>query len=447
MVVVGIDAHKRTHTLVAVDRGGRQLGTKTVEATTAGHLAALKWARNGFGADIRWGVEDTRAMTARLERDLIDAGQQVVRVPTVMMARQRRTGRQRGKSDPIDALAVARAVLSHPDLPIAAHHPWSREIKLIVDRRDDLLKHRTAMTTRLLWRLHELDPTYPVKSKALNYQVNRDAVAAFLSTHRGVLAEVATAELRDITTVTPEINRLERQLAGRVRAAAPTLLQLYGCGDLTAARIIGETADIARFKSEAAFAHYAGLAPIPHWSGSNRGHLRANRGGNRALNAAIYQIAMVQITRGGPAAENYRRRRETESHTHAMTRLKRRIARTIYRRLRADRVDLPLATLLADIERAQANWAAALGPAPAKAPRRQRTRSTTTRALHAMTGPGFEDPQPPRRRVEDRTHCHRTRDVRPPGRTVPGAAVECPSAITQPPVVFTGLVCALSKAT
>jgi transposase len=343
MTVIGIDAHKRTHTLVAVDVGGYKLATKAVSATTAGHLVALRWARTQFGTDTLWGVEDTRAMTARLERDFIDAGQEVVRVPTQMMARQRHTGREKGKSDPIDALAVARAVLSHPDLPVARHHQWSRDIKLLADRRDDLLQHRVATTTRLLWRLHELDPTYVVKPGALNWRVHQDAVTDWLRHQPGVLAEVARAEINDITAISPEIAALERDLAKRVQASVPTLLELHGCGDLTAARIIAEVADITRFRSEAAFARYAGLAPVPQWSGATQGRHRAYRGGNRALNAAIHRIAMSQIMKRGPAAADYRRRRETESHGTAIKRIKRRVARTVYNRLRADLVESPAA--------------------------------------------------------------------------------------------------------
>jgi transposase len=80
MVVVGADVHKRTHTFVAVDEVGRVLGEKVVAATTAGHHKALLWARERFGAELLWGIEDCRPLSARLERDLLGAGQKVVRV-------------------------------------------------------------------------------------------------------------------------------------------------------------------------------------------------------------------------------------------------------------------------------------------------------------------------------------------------------------------------------
>lgn len=365
MIVIGVDAHKRSHTMVAVDAGGRRLGEKTVEATTAGHLAALRWARAEHGAELLWAVEDSRAMTARLERDLINAGQKVIRVPTQMMARTRRTARTWGKSDPIDALAVARAALREPDLPIARHDRCSREVKLLLDRRDDLLKHRTAATQRLLWRLHELDPAYRIPAGGLRWRTQQNALAAWLAEKPGLLAQLARDELADIIRLTPAINAIERELEARIRTAAPALLELYGCGALTAARIIGETADIARFKSEAAYARYAGLAPIPDWSGATRGRVRSHRGGNRQLNAALHQIAMIQIKSGAPAERYYRQRRAVrDSHGYAISGVKRRIATTVFTRLRAARANPPLAALLADLAHRNEQWASALPAAP-----------------------------------------------------------------------------------
>ena len=128
MIVIGADVHKGSHTFAAIDRGGRKLGGKTVEATSAGHATVLRWARAAFGSDVMWGIEDCRALSARLERDLLNAGQRVVRVPPNLTARHRASARSRGKSDPIDALAVARAVLREPDLPVACHDETSREM-------------------------------------------------------------------------------------------------------------------------------------------------------------------------------------------------------------------------------------------------------------------------------------------------------------------------------
>jgi transposase len=148
MVVVGADVHKRTHTFAAVDEVGRKLSEKVVAATSAGHAVAVMWARARFGTGLIWGIEDCRHLSARLERDLLTAGQQVVRVPPKLMAQTRASARTRGKSDPIDALAVARAVLREPGLPVACHDALSRELKLLVVRREVLVAQRTATINR-----------------------------------------------------------------------------------------------------------------------------------------------------------------------------------------------------------------------------------------------------------------------------------------------------------
>jgi transposase len=97
-----------------------------------------------------------------------------------MMAEQRRIARTRGKSDPIDAAAVARAALRELDLPIATHDEASRELKLLVDRRDALVKHRTATINRLLWRVHELDPAWAPKAKSIDRPKHHKILAAHL---------------------------------------------------------------------------------------------------------------------------------------------------------------------------------------------------------------------------------------------------------------------------
>jgi transposase len=136
MMVIGIDAHKRSHTAVAIDDNGRVLATKTVGTTTQDHLWLVKWAGEVDG-ERRWAIEDCRHLTRRLERDLIGAGESVVRVPPKLMAHFRDSARTYGKSDPIDALAVARAALREPDLPVARLDSVERELRLLVDHRED----------------------------------------------------------------------------------------------------------------------------------------------------------------------------------------------------------------------------------------------------------------------------------------------------------------------
>lgn len=338
MVVIGTDVHKRTHTFVAVDEVGRKIAEKVVPATTEGHSAALAWAKTTLGDDLLWGIEDCRNLSARLERDLLSTGQKVVRVAPKLMAHQRSCARTRGKSDPIDALAVARAVLRHPDLPVATHDEVSRELKLLIDRREDLVAQRTATINRLLGRIHELDPAQSPKKGSLDRAQTQTALAAWLATVDGILAELATDELGDIIRLTMAITALTKRIADTVQPAAPNLLALPGCGALTAAKLVGEAAGITRFKSEAAFACHSGTAPIPVWSGNTTGRVRLSRSGNRQLNAALYRIAVTQIRlTGSPGHTYYTKRLATgDSTKEALRCLKRRLARVVYNRLHAD---------------------------------------------------------------------------------------------------------------
>jgi transposase len=150
------------------------------------------------------------------------------------------------------------------------------------------------------------------------------------------VAEVARNELADIARLSYEIDALKRRISVRVRATAPSLLTIVGCAELTAAKLVGETAGVRRFRSEAAFACHAGVTPTPHTSGTKPVRLRHFRSGNRQLNAALWRIAMTQI-RGGPGADYYQKRRDAgDSHQEALRRLERRIARRVYGLLRAD---------------------------------------------------------------------------------------------------------------
>jgi transposase len=334
VVVIGADVHKATHTLVAVDEVGKVLAQGVFPARSEGHLKALGWARRRFaGAELVWAVEDCRHLSGRLERDLLAAGQQVVRVAPKLMGVARRAGRERGKSDPIDATAVARAAQAHPDLPTARHDEASRALKLLVDRREDLVAERTRMVNRLRWHLHELDPDLAPAPTSLKRIVVQDRLRAALAplAAESLIAEIALDVLADITRVTAQVRQLERRITTVVDQTAPVLLEVPGCGPLTAAKIVGETAGVDRFRSEACFAMFTGTAPIPVWSGNTAGRVRLNRGGNRQVNAALHRIAITQVRLGGPAKIYLDRQRAAgKTSTEAYRSLRRHLARLIY---------------------------------------------------------------------------------------------------------------------
>lgn len=338
MVVVGADVHKHTHTFVAVNEVGKQVGQLTVAATGKGHAKALGWARGQFGDELTWAIEDCRHLSARLERDLLSAGQQVVRVPPKMMAEQRRVARTRGKSDPIDALAVARAYLREPSLPVASHDEVSREAKLLVDRRETLVGTRTRTINSLLWRVHELDPDHAPKPRSLDLAKHQQALRAWLITLDGVVAEMALDELDDIIALTARIKEFDKRLRALVRREVPTLLGLPGCGELSAAKLLGESAGITRFTTEAQFARHAGIAPIPVWSGNTAGRVRMTRAGNRQINCAIHRVAITQARMPDTLGNAYYEKKlaEGKSKTEALRCLKRRLARVIFNLLTTD---------------------------------------------------------------------------------------------------------------
>jgi len=338
MITLGIDAHKRTHTVVAVDELGRQLATRTTTTTTtADHLGLLCWAETLDGGDERqWAVEDCRHLSRRLEADLLAAGERIKRVPPKLMAHARDSARTYGKSDPIDALAVARAALRHPDLPVAQLDGPARELRLLVDHREDLVNERTRCINRLRWHLHELDPSWDPTARSLTSYRNIDAVGSRLAAMDTMVARIAADIAVRIRELTVQERTLEREITTRVKVLAPTLLVLVGVGALTAAKIVGEVADIRRFYSKDAFARHNGTAPLPVWS-SNQPRHRLARTGNRQLNAAIHRIAITQA-RCHPDARAYLERRTAMGNTPSEARraLKRHLSDNVFRALLAD---------------------------------------------------------------------------------------------------------------
>lgn len=344
MVTVGGDSHKRSHTLVAVDGNGRELDRTSVRATVEGHLMALHWASQW--SERQWALEDCRAMTRGLERDLLGVGERVLRVAPKLMAGARRAGRGMGKSDPIDALATARAALREPDLPVAQLDLPTRELRLLLDHHDHLVGERTRLQNRVHAHLHELEPGL-LSGGGLDSLKAQRAVLAVVSSRADLVASIAAELVTRIIQLTTRIKALHKEIASRVEAAVPILLALPGCGPLSAARLLVEAAGIQRFGSRACFAMFNGTAPIPAWSGDHV-RFRLNRGGNRQANAAIHRIALTQRRQPGRGREYFERRLQgRDTPRDAMRALKRRISDEVFKRLLEDARTIsqrPLAT-------------------------------------------------------------------------------------------------------
>jgi transposase len=336
VIVIGIDPHKQSHTAAAVEEAsGEFVGELTVPASPEGAARLLAWA-GALAGEPLFALEDCRHVTRSLERFLLGRGQRLVRVPPKLMAGQRRAGRRRGKSDGIDARAVARAALREPGLPLASSDADSRELKLLLDHREDLVAERTRLQARLRWHLHELELGDDVPPGALDRQLWLRRLAGRLArAEQTTLVTITREQLRRIGELTRRINELERELVSLVRAQAAPLLALPGCGALTAAKIIAETGGVGRFSGEGALALHAGVAPLEVSSGQQRRH-RLNRSGNRQLNCALHRLAVTQ-GRTHPPARTYLARKQAEgkSRREALRCLKRHLARTVYRTLEA----------------------------------------------------------------------------------------------------------------
>lgn len=359
MIVIGADTHKRTHALAAVDEGtGRVRGQRQIEAEEQGYLAAVRWAR-GLDDERVWAIEDCRHVSRAFEQALIAAGERVVRVPPHRMGASRRGEREPGKSDQIDALAIARAVVKDglERFPVAHLDERAMEIRLLSDHRKDLVAERTRVQNRLRWHLLELCPE-------LERSLKRGSLAAARQLERidrrlrriggGVRVRVAREQVAQLRVLNRQVDALERELLVLIQAHRPQLLAETGCGALTAALLIGRTAGAARFASDASFARQTGTAPIPCSSGQRNRH-RLDRGGDRQLNHALHVIAITRA-RHDPDTKAYLARKEAEGKGKkgALRCLKRHLARRFHHLL-----SLPTETPQSD-----PSTSAAVHPAP-----------------------------------------------------------------------------------
>ncbi len=336
MVTIGVDPHKETHSAVATDLLGSELSKRTEAALSEGFGCLLTWAR-ALDEERVWVLEDCRHVSGALERFLIDHSESVVRLPPRLMAGARESVRERGKSDPIDALAVARAALREgiQTLPVARLAGPELEIRLLCLHRQRLVDSRTRLINQLRWELHDLWPGWSVRRARMRGIVTQQQIARRLSraepTVRVRIARDMTRRIRDLTRT---INELHQELAVLVAEVAPQLLAENGLGVITAAKLIGEIAGIDRFTSDAQLARLAGCAPVPVSSGRTDRH-RLDRGGNRQLNHTIHMLALSRIRHDPQTAVYIAKQRQRGKTQREATRcLKRHLVRRIYNLLR-----------------------------------------------------------------------------------------------------------------
>jgi transposase len=333
MIVLGADIHKGSHSIAAVaGETGELLDDKSVRVGERGFVAALAWAR-ALGPERVWALEHCRHVSGAFERFLVVRGERVVRVVTRLMAGERRGGRERGKSDLIDALAVARAALREgvERLPVAELEGVELDIRLLVDHRERLVRMRSALNNDLLWHLHDLWPEQTLPGSALLSNKWATRMARRLArAEQSARVRIARDELRQMRELSRTINALEAEIAELVAKVAPQPLAEPGFGPLTAGKLIGEIAAVGRFASDAKLARAGGIAPIPVSSGKTNRH-RLDRGGNRQLNTAIHRVAVTRA-RCHPETRAYIERKRSEGKTNrdAIRCLKRHLARRVW---------------------------------------------------------------------------------------------------------------------
>lgn len=332
-VTGGVDTHQDTHTAAVIDQVGRVLGTRQFPATPAGYTALLTWMR-GHGPLARAGVEGTGSYGAGLTRLLQAHGVTVIEIDRP----NRRTRRQQGKSDPIDAVAAAKTALAAERTGLPKQRDGRveaiRNLRLArssaVEQRADVQRRiRSQIVTapdQLRTRLHGLTATKLINTCA---QLQPDPAAA------ATPATATEISLRSMARrhqyLTAEITDLDEQLKPLVTAVNPALVSVQGIGIDAAGQLLttaGENHD--RLTSEAAFAMLCGVAPLPASSGRTNRH-RLNRGGDRQANATIYRIVLNRL-RWDPRTRAYTERRTKEglSKKEIIRCLKRYVAREIY---------------------------------------------------------------------------------------------------------------------
>lgn len=291
----GIDTHKDTLALAVIDEAGRPMVIEEVPNTAAGFV---RIERLLSGHDVvRVGIEGSgsygRAIAVHFTISCPDRA--VVEVPTLMTSRERGARPGRGKTDPDDALAIARITAREQNLPpVRLTVGAAADLRALLDYREQLILERTATVNRLHAELLGLRPGYQANIPALGLKWQVSAALDLLEQDSSVRAGLCCRRLQRVQQVDEEVSNLTKQITSLVEASDTTLTDIYGVGPIVAARLLAEVVDICRYPNRNTFASANGTAPLPASSGRTVRH-RLNRGGNRQLNRVLYTIAITQI--------------------------------------------------------------------------------------------------------------------------------------------------------
>jgi len=332
----GVDTHADVHVAAALDLNGGLLGIESFAVNGAGYLRLEQWL-TAFGPVVKVGVEGTGSYGADLTRHLHRSGIVVVEVDRPN--RQKR--RKRGKSDPIDAEAAARAALSGEAKTTPKRRDGTVEqMRVLMVARRSAHRQRNQTLNQLRQIVYCAPDEIRVRFKD-RYKTGLVSEAAAMRPRKGGDPVVHTTYVvirglaRRIRDLDDEIATIDTALEQLVVDTAPSLLKLYGVGPVTAATLLitaGDNPD--RLSSEGSWAHLCGVSPLETGSGKTSGRHRLNHGGNRQANAALYRIVLTRMS-SDPETHNYVRRRTVEglSKREIMRCLKRYVARQTFKHL------------------------------------------------------------------------------------------------------------------
>lgn len=334
VTTIGVDAHKRVQQAVAIDERGQERARWRGGNRPADWQRLLDWAA-GLDGERHWGIEGAGQYGHGLAQQLVAAGDAVVEVNPRLTATMRRGGRHRGKSDRLDALAVARVVAQEGDaLPTVQPDDAAAALAVLAADRESAVAEATRLRNQLHQVLHQLAVVDPGPWPDLT---TPDAVATLTDYRAPAGNPLAHAHAIQVRHLAARLELALRQAIATATAiedlARPhlgPLDDLCGVAPLTAGLLAAQLGS-RRFATEAQLASYAGTAPLAASSGEHTRH-RLNRGGNRQLNALIHRIALVQL-RCSPNAQAYVAKRcgEAKTQREAVRCLKRYIARAVFR--------------------------------------------------------------------------------------------------------------------
>ena len=330
----GIDSHKDTLAAAVIDSGGRAVTVRQLPNDPAGFtaLAALTLEHRVE----RVGIEGSTNFGWAAAMHLVAADATVVEVPPLMTSRERQSRPGQGKTDPVDAVAIARITARETFLPpVRPMDGLPADLRVLMDYREQLIDERTATANRIHADLGWLRPGYQRLLPRLTQPAHLQAALALLENDSSIRASVTRRRLERMVEINAELAGLRSQITALVQQSGTTLTGIYGIGILVAARILAEVVDVGRYPTRHTFAAANGSAPIPASSGRTVRH-RLNRGGNRQLNRALYTIAITEIRADTEGRAYYERKRaEGKTSREALRCLKRRLSDVVYRTLRA----------------------------------------------------------------------------------------------------------------